>query len=180
MRSRMDVRSKKVWNFLGLPIQNFFHQVVQHEMMAAGERLDETGGVLMPLHRKRPLQGKGGQLQTGNPAFGAGFQRGDVFRREVQAHHLVEKFGGFGGGETQIGGAQFGQLAPGAQAGQGQRWILAGGDDQVHLRRQVFEQKGKGLINRFGINRVVVIQDEDEIVRDGGDFIEQGCQNRFD
>ena len=27
---------------------------------------------------------------------------------------------------------------------------------------------------------MVVVQDKDEIVRDGGDFIEQGCQNRFD
>ncbi len=96
--------------------------------------------------------------------------------REVQPHHLVEKFGGFGGGEAQVGGAQFGQLAPGAQAGQGQRWVFTGGDDQVHLRRQVLEQKGEGLVNRFGINHMVIIQDEDEIVRDGGNFIEQGCQ----
>ena len=57
--------------------------------------------------------------------------------------------------------------------------ILTGGDDQVHLRRQVLEQKGEGMVNRFGINHVVVVQDEDEIVRDGGDFIEQGRQNRF-
>ena len=41
--------------------------------MAAGEGLDETGGVLMPLH------GKCGQLQTGDPALGARFQRGDIF-----------------------------------------------------------------------------------------------------
>ena len=27
---------------------------------------------------------------------------------------------------------------------------------------------------------MVVVQYEDEMVRDGGDFIEQGCQNRFD
>ena len=92
----------------GLLLQDFFDQIVQHEMVAAGERLDEAGGVLMSLHGKR------GQLQAGNPAFGAGFQCGDVFRREVQAHHLVEKFGGFGGGKTQVGGAQFGQLAAGA------------------------------------------------------------------
>ena len=59
-------------------------------------------------------------------------------------------------------------------------WILTGGDDQVYLWRQVLDQKGEGIVNRFGINRMVVIQDEDEIVRDGGDFIEQGCQNRFD
>ena len=58
-------------------------------------------------------------------------------------------------------------------------WILTRGDDQVHLGRQVLEQKGEDLVNRFGINHMVVIQDKDEIVRDGGDFIEQGCQNRF-
>ena len=32
-------------------------------------------------------------------------------------------------------------------------WILTGGDDQVHLWRQVLEQKGEGMVNRFGINR---------------------------
>ena len=69
---------------------------------------DERGNVRAALHGKR------GQLQTGNPAFGAGFQCGDVFRREVQPHHLVEKSGGFSRGEAQVGGAQFGQLAAGA------------------------------------------------------------------
>ena len=97
------------------------------------------------------LHGNRGQLQAGNPAFGARFQGGDVFRREVEAHHLVEKSGGFGGGKAQVGGAQLGQLAAGAQPGQGQLGILTGGDDQVHLRRQVLEQKGEGLVNRFGI-----------------------------
>ena len=58
-------------------------------------------------------------------------------------------------------------------------WILTRGNDQVHLRRQVLEQKGKGIVNWFGINSVIVVQDEDEIVRDSGDFIEQGSQNRF-
>ena len=111
----------------------------------------------------RPCIEMRGQLQAGNPAFGAGFQRGDVVRGEVQAHHLVEELGGFGGGEAQVGGAQLGQLAPGAQPGQRQRRILAGGDDQVHLRRQVFEQKGQGLVDRLGINDVVVVEDEDEL-----------------
>ena len=98
----------------GLLFQDFFDQVVQHEMVAAGEGFDEAGGVLMSLH------GKCGQLQTGNPAFGAGFQCGDVFCREIQSHHPVEKISGFGGGKAQVGGAQFGQLVPDAQAGQGQ------------------------------------------------------------
>src|SRR5260221_538933 len=56
----------------GLLPENFFKQIVQHEMVAAGKRFDEAGGVFMPL------QGKRSQLQAGNPAFGAGFQCGDV------------------------------------------------------------------------------------------------------
>jgi hypothetical protein len=57
--------------------------------------------------------------------------------------------------------------------------ILTGSDDQVHLRWQVLEHKGEGILNRLGINQVVIVKDEDEIIRDSGDFVEQGCQNRF-
>ena len=35
------------------------------------------------------------------------------------------------------------------------------------------------MVNRFGINHVVVVKDEDEMVWDGGNLIEQGRQNRF-
>ena len=55
------------------------------------------------------LYGKRSQLQSGDPAFGAGFQRGNVFCREIQSHHLVEKIGSFDGRETQVGGAQLGE-----------------------------------------------------------------------
>ncbi len=96
-----------------------------------------------------PLQCQGGQLQTGDPAFGAGFQRGDIICGELQAHRLVKKFGSLGRGEAQLGGAQFGQLSPGAQAGQRELGILAGCDDQVHLRRQVLEQKGERVVYWF-------------------------------
>jgi hypothetical protein len=78
----------------GLLLQDLFDQVVEHEMMAAGEGLDKAGGVLASLHES-PLQGNGGQLQAGDPAFGSCFQRGDVVRGKVQAHHLVEECGGF-------------------------------------------------------------------------------------
>jgi hypothetical protein len=42
----------------------------------------------------------------------------------------------------------------------------------VNRRRQVLEQKGEGIVNRFGINDVIVIKDEENAVRDSGDFIE--------
>jgi hypothetical protein len=43
----------------------------------------------------------------------------------------------------------------------------------------VLEQKAEGIVDRFGINNVVVVKDEDEIVGDCVDLIEQGRQNRF-
>ena len=107
--------------------------------MSPAKALTKARHVRAPAHRERR------QLQTGNPAFGARLQGGNFLRRELQTHHLFEKAGGFGGRKAQVGGAQLGQLAAGAQAGQGQLWILAGGDDQVQLGRQVFEQKGEGL-----------------------------------
>ena len=41
---------QKSLDCFGLLLQDFFHQIVQHEMVAAGERFDEAGGVLMSLH----------------------------------------------------------------------------------------------------------------------------------
>jgi hypothetical protein len=75
------------------------------------------------------LQGQRSQLQTGNPAFGAGFQGGNVVSGEGQAHHQSEKLGGFGRGKAQIGGAHFGHLASGTETGERQRWVLAGPQD---------------------------------------------------
>ena len=43
--------------------------------------------------------------------------------------------------------------------------ILAGGDDQVHLWRQVLEQEGKRLVNGLGINDMVIIENEDETLQ---------------
>lgn len=57
--------------------------------------------------------------------------------------------------------------------------ILPAGDDQMHLGWQMLKQKGESLVNRFGLNHVVVVKDEGKIVQDVGDFIEQGRQNRL-
>ena len=50
----------------------------------------------------------------------------------------------------------------------------------MHLRRQVIDQKGESIIHWFGINNVIVVKDKDEVVGDGGDFIDQSRKNRFD
>ena len=43
----------------------------------------------------------------------------------------------------------------------------------MHLRWQVFEQKSEGLINGFAINKVIIVQDQDETILNGGVFIEK-------
>jgi hypothetical protein len=110
-----------------LPLQNLLHQVVEHETVAAAEGCDEACRVGSALHRN------GRQVQAGDPALGARLQSSDLRLGEVQPHHLVEKFCRLIWGETQIGGAQLGQLAAGAQAGQRQWRVLACGDHQMHL-----------------------------------------------
>src|SRR3712207_5107214 len=58
--------------------------------------------------------------------------------------------------------------------------LFRSSDDQVHVGKQMHEQKGEGRVNRSGVNHMVVVQDEDERVRNGGDLIEQGGQDRCD
>ncbi len=48
------------------------------------------------------------------------------------------------------------------------------------MRRLVFNEEGQRLVHRLRIDRVVVIQDEQKMLGDIGDFVEQGGQNCFD
>ena len=67
--------------------------------MAAGERLDEGVCVLAPLHRQRR------QVQARDPALGAGLERGDVLRLQLQFHHVVQERGDLLSGKAQVVGA---------------------------------------------------------------------------
>ena len=80
--------------------------------MAAGKGRNEAGVIVAITHRQ------GGQLQAGDPAFGADFERLDNLGRELQAHRIVEKPGSFIGCKAQIGCAQFVELPAHTQARQ--------------------------------------------------------------
>ncbi len=109
----------------GLAPQYLLGQIVQHIAVAAGKGAHKAGHVVPALHRERC------QLQPGDPAFGASFQRDHVAGRQVEVHHLVEKGRGLVGREAQVGLAQFSQLAAPAQTCQGQRRVGAGGKGQM-------------------------------------------------
>ena len=70
-------------------------------------------------------------------------------------------------------------MTPRAVPRQGQLGILPRRDEYVHLRRQMLQQKGDGLVNRLVVNEMVVVQNEEERGGERGDFIEQGRQYHF-
>ena len=42
----------------------------------------------------------------------------------------------------------------------------------------MIKQKGEGLVDRLSINNMVVVKNEDEMIRDARDVVEQRRQNR--
>jgi hypothetical protein len=66
-----------------------------------------------------------------------------------------------------------------APAGEGQRRILARGDHQVRLSRQVLHQEAHRRVNRWGIEDVVVVEDEDDVRGEGRQVVEQRRQRRL-
>ena len=64
----------------GLTLQHLLDQVVDDVAVVSTEAGDEAGEVVAPLHRER------GQLERGDPAFGAFFQNRYLARPEIQAH----------------------------------------------------------------------------------------------
>ena len=70
-------------------------------------------------------------------------------------------------------------MATGPVAGQRQGRILARGDDQVHLGRQVLEQKGETRVDRVTAGQVKVVQHQDDFVAEERDLVEQARQHGF-
>jgi hypothetical protein len=106
------------------------------------------------------------------------FERGNVLGGQAQAHRCVEEIAGFSGGETQVGGAQFGELPTGAQPGEGEARVFTSSDDQVQRRRQVLEDEGQGFVKFLGLDHMVVVQDQGNLNLVAGDFIQQRRQHR--
>ena len=70
-----------------------------------------------------------------------------------QAHHLVEEGCRLAGREAQVVGAQLDQLIAGPHTGEGQGRVGAGEDHEMHMPRQVVEDKVEGFMDRLGTDR---------------------------
>jgi hypothetical protein len=77
-RSRIDVPSRKL-RTCGLTLQDLFNQVIDDVAVISREAGNETSDVVSTPHRER------GQLECGNPPFGALLQGGHVPCGQIKA-----------------------------------------------------------------------------------------------
>ena len=121
-----------------------------------GDQAVDVGGL---------AEGQAGQLKADGPALGPDHQLVGLMVAQRQPGELRDQRRGLGGREAQIGAAQLGQLAAGAQTAQGQLWILAAGQQQPQRRRRVGQEPAERLVDRRGVQGVVVLQHQNERCR---------------
>ena len=158
---------------VALPVQDFVHEVVDDEAVVAGEFGDERRGVVAAS------AGQGGKLQGRDPAFGTGFEGLHVRGGEIESHRVVQVGRRLLGGEAQIGRPDLEELAPSPQAGERPRWVGPAGDDEVELFREVLDQEDHRLVHCEGLDHVVVVQHEDDLLGECGEVVEQAGDDRF-
>ena len=156
-------------HLVGLAIQHLVGQVVQDVAVAAAEGRHKPGGIRLSLQRQ------GGQLQAGRPAFGAGRQRHHRRGGQDIASRFPQQRGRLLSGEPQIVSAQLGKLPAGPQPRQRQRRIGPAGQHQVHARGQVLEQERNRLVHLLGVDQVVVVENQQQLILAGrgGQLVDQ-------
>jgi hypothetical protein len=103
---------------------------------------------------------------------------------QFEAHCFVKEHSGLLRGETQVGLAQFVQLAARPQPGKQQGRVRPRGDyqvrPQVRPRGEVLEEEDQLLVDRMGLDDVVVVEYENRVGVQLGQFIEQVRQDGLD
>ena len=167
---------KKALDLLGLAAQHLFEQVVQDEVAAAAECLDEGGLALV-----RPIsEREGRELQPGDPALGTRLERPDVVGGEAECHSAVEECRRLVGREAQVVGADLGELTAGAPARERQGRVRPRGDDQVEVRRCVVDQEAHRTMDVGAVDGVVVVEDQHDRLGDRAELVQEGCEDCLD
>ena len=162
-----------------LLVQHLFQQIINNITIIAGESSDKIVAFLVVerggLHRQRR------QFQAGNPAFGAGFQRRHIRRRQIEAHDLINENGRFRFSKPQINISYLCHLAAHPPAGQGEWRVGAAGDDQMQARGHMGQQENNPVMDRWLMDGVIILQNQDALLifrAAGGNFVDQGRYGR--
>lgn len=76
-------------------------------------------------------------------------------------------------GESQVAGAKLDQLISPSQATETQWAIGPAEDDQMQLRRHPVEQEVERVMNRLGLDQMIIIKDEAAVFWTLVDFVEK-------
>ena len=117
-------------------------------------------------------------MQPGWPAFGPPDQGRKVALAEFGRHDRVDQLGGLLDIEPQFAGADLRHLAERAHPGQRQRRFGAGGDDDLHARRETAEQERHLLMAGGLLDQVIVVQDQDDLLRERGHLVDEDREHR--
>ena len=172
--SRTAVSRRNLADVGGLAVEHLLDEVVDDVPVVPGEAGDEQRRVVTAAQRER------GQLERGDPALGAGPERGDVGRVQVEPGGRREVGGRLLLGEPEVGRTHLGQLSAGTQPGQGQRRVGAGADDQAHLRRQPLQQQRHAGLHVGPLGEVVVVEHEGQGTGQDAQLVEDGGQHGLD
>ena len=83
------------------------------------------------------------------------------------------------GRESQIGRAELDKLAACSQTRQRESRICATDDHQVQLWWEMLEQIHHLIVDLAGINQVIVVEDEHDLVRKSAEVVEQQAKDGF-
>ncbi len=170
----MAVWSRKLRTSFGLTLQDLFDQVIHDIAVVSGERPDKLGNVIAPAHRERR------QLEPGDPAFGAVLQRGDVAQAERLRPITWLRNAAASAGVKRRSAARSSVIWPRAR----NRARGSCGSSRVVITRCICggrcsSRKARAPSTQCGVDHVVVVKDQDEMIGDGGDLIKQRGQQCF-
>ena len=92
--------------------------------------------------------------------------------RQVQPGRRPQQRGGLLDGEAKVPLAELAELAAGAQPGERQRRVGAAGQHQPQLRRRPFQQQREVAVDRRGVDQVIVVQDQHDLLVPTGQLVD--------
>ncbi|MNO97605.1 hypothetical protein D3C76_893210 [compost metagenome] len=158
---------EEVAAFDALAGEDVLGEVLGQFQVGPGERGDEGGMVVASGQRQA------GQVQAGDPAFGAAVQRVDLVVAQGQQALVMEKRLGFLVGEAQVGGPDFQQLAAGADAPQADARHRARGQRHHAAAGQRVEQLLDEVEHILVVDHLELVEQQSERRLAGHDQVQQ-------
>ncbi|MCY1418164.1 hypothetical protein D9M71_337150 [compost metagenome] len=140
----------------GLPVQQVFGEKFGQVQVGAGERVDEGRAVVVPAQRQR------GEIEPGDPAFGAAGQGVDVAVAEFEPALVEDVAAGFLPAEAQGVGGDLEQPAPGAQPAEIEPGHRSRGDGEGAVGGEGVQQVLDEFEHRWILDDLELVQQDGE------------------